>query len=286
MSCGSLSFAMFRRKLIKFLLVVIASLLYHGTSVKLRDILSLRGLRRSENVNALVRSGIQVVSTCPLFYNQSTYGTLKLVDNNQDIEVKYYLPSVFQKLRKLAGFEEDEYHNILSASKFNEIVADSKSRQAFLKSDDDRLLVKTISHRECKLLCSIAVSLTQYIEQAKCTCLNNILGLYEILCRGDVVYVLISKNIFYSPVISNSSSPNLFDIKGSLVGRCKSNISKVWKDLDLIRSPFVLDTLQSPVLLDALQKDVNFLSKHGLMDYSLLICKSCRTGHEPFISCK
>jgi len=50
-------------------------------------------------------------------------------------------------------------------------------------------------------------------------------------------------------------------------------ILKVSKDLDLIQSDMKLQLgpRSKRFVLDALQRDVGFLSRHGLMDYSLLI---------------
>lgn len=63
-----------------------------------------------------------------------------------------------------------------------------------------------------------------------------------------------------------------FDLKGSTVGRLCSPSSSVLKDLNLLSSGHVFKIgMERKNVLQTLEKDVLFLRKHRLMDYSLLV---------------
>jgi hypothetical protein len=65
----------------------------------------------------------------------------------------------------------------------------------------------------------------------------------------------------------------LYDLKGSLVGRRKSSSSAVFKDQDFLNNQewFHLSNVSKKILMDVLNRDTSFLSKHNIMDYSVLV---------------
>lgn len=200
----------------------------------------------------------------------------RIIDN---VQYKHYQPSSFRKLRQLSGFSEEQYEQILQYAEFHEISSDSKSGQTFLRSGDGKLIIKTIKKNECQTMCSIVGHLIHHIQESPRTCLNNVLGLYRVKDGNSISYLLVCRNIF-NPCfpINDSSPPKLFDLKGSLVGRFRKGNSIVLKDLDLIQSPVSFDIAETSVLLEALSRDIEFLIKFGLIDYSLLIWKGITVG--------
>eukprot|EP01034_Spumella_vulgaris_P021662 gene21662-27703_t len=63
-----------------------------------------------------------------------------------------------------------------------------------------------------------------------------------------------------------------YDLKGSTVNRLKSPTSNVCKDLDLLNSGHKLQLGRAKTsLMRVLSRDVEFLRRQGVMDYSVLV---------------
>ncbi len=132
------------------------------------------------------------------------------------------------------------------------------------------IVVKTIKHYECKNLRDILDSYATHILTSP-SCIARILGLYRIQLKGcGNIYFLVSKNV-YKQSGEGIKMTQSFDLKGSTVGRMRSPTSSVLKDQDLLNSGQRLHLGKArSVLLSTLARDVAFLSRRGLMDYSLL----------------
>ena len=152
-------------------------------------------------------------------------------------------------------------------------------------------------------------SYAAHLEQNPNSFIKGVLGLYRIKLRRNrhKLYFIAMKNIYSKPGGGGGSRGRggdlLFDLKGSTVGRAKSATSRVLKDLDLIEvvngrgnagnnmppltssldfrhynqylqqtaALLEMDGKSKGLLLGVLEQDVMFLSRFGLMDYSLLV---------------
>jgi hypothetical protein len=133
-------------------------------------------------------------------------------------------------------------------------------------------------------------------EKLKTSCLGNVLGLYKVSIYSKFGFLIshkhfiVLKNIFQPNSLMNnyfyqqppssasppllSQQPSLFyDLKGSFIGRKKSNSSLVYKDLDFLEQNqlFILGEEGKQLLLETLRHDCQFLEKSNFMDYSLLV---------------
>lgn len=110
------------------------------------------------------------------------------------------------------------------------------------------------------------------------TLLPRFLGLYKLTLPGDDpksdVRVLIMANVFGGAM----SIERRYDLKGSTHGRkaSKKECAKkapTYKDIDWVaKEPGLgLSIPNREMLLEAIRLDLDFLDKHGLMDYSLLV---------------
>eukprot|EP01039_Chlorochromonas_danica_P008272 gene8272-9121_t len=210
--------------------------------------------------------------------------------------LKIYQPSLFYQLRQHAGVSEPLYWDCLEVARLQSLSSDSKSGQAFWRSSDGHVILKTIKHYECKTLAKILKIYADHVLSDH-SCLGNLLGLYRVKAAGRrATYFLAAKNIY-----TTMPSSKRFDLKGSTVGRRKAKSSSVWKDLDLLDTISSKSPLQQPlqpqqqqeekdeddlvskqqglhlgpsakaILMHGLQRDVEFLSDLKLMDYSLLV---------------
>ena len=67
-------------------------------------------------------------------------------------ELKVYRPAVFNSIRRHAGVPDELYIQCLRMENLNCLNSDSKSGQAFWKSADDTVVLKTLKHYEVKNL--------------------------------------------------------------------------------------------------------------------------------------
>lgn len=216
--------------------------------------------------------------------------------------VKVYRPVLFQRIRSLIGMTEPSYLQCLDFEKggmFCLADSDSKSGQSFWISKNEKLVLKTIKQYECSNLQRMLDGYLSHLQECSGrSCISTVLGLYRVtLKNGRKRYFMASRNVYPVNTRSNAQHPvgslnqnsdsetqaendggsssgksAKFDLKGSTVGRSAAHTSSVMKDLDLISSgvQFPLGEVRS-TLLRVLERDVLFLRKHSLMDYSLLV---------------
>ncbi len=132
-------------------------------------------------------------------------------------QFKSYRPKLFEKLRKIEGIENNEYQNSLNSCNLSEIKSDSKSGQAFLKSNNGLIVLKTLNRHECKKLRKLLNAYALHKFTGK-SCIAGVLGLYRIKLKcGKKHYFLASRCVYPNNYIS--SKIEKFDLKGSMVGR-------------------------------------------------------------------
>ena len=222
--------------------------------------------------------------------------------------VKVYRPVLFQRIRSLIGMTEPSYLQCLDFEKEGMCCladSDSKSGQSFWISKNEKLVLKTIKQYECSNLQRMLDGYLNHLKECSGrSCISTVLGLYRVtLKNGSKRYFMASRNVypvstlskvqppvgstdekfdlqekFKSDLGSRSQKHTKFDLKGSTVGRSAAHTSSVMKDLDLISSGvlFPLGEVRS-TLLRVLERDVLFLRKHSLMDYSLLVAVEAQT---------
>ena len=185
-------------------------------------------------------------------------------------QLKVYRPAVFNNLRRHAGVSDDLYLKCLDVENLVCLSSDSKSGQAFWKTNDETLVLKTLKHYE-------AINLLRVLDKyaahtlGDISCIATVVGLYRVKLRnGGKKYFIVCKNVYPR---NTWHVTGRYDLKGSTVGRLASPTSSVKKDLDLLASGAKL-SLGGPsrdTVLHALQRDVNFLRCQRFMDYSLLV---------------
>jgi Phosphatidylinositol-4-phosphate 5-Kinase len=179
--------------------------------------------------------------------------------------VKAYQPSLFVHLRKHAGISEDLFVKCMDPDYLACLSSDSKSGQAFWKSIDGSIVVKTIKHYECKNLQRVLQEYTSHMlgvddaGRAIPSCISSVIGLYRVKTRNGIKkYFMINKNVY--PTSESTSKHRVmrkYDLKGSTIGRKAHAASSVMKDLNLIDSdyPFHLG-IGKDIVLNALARDV------------------------------
>ncbi|KAG0667932.1 1-phosphatidylinositol-3-phosphate 5-kinase [Maudiozyma exigua] len=159
-----------------------------------------------------------------------------------------------------------------------------KSGSGFLKTLDDRFVIKELSHSELDAFIKFAPSYFEYMAQAMFhdlpTALAKVFGFYQIQVKSSLsgsksykMDVIIMENLFYEKKTSR-----IFDLKGSMRNRHVEQTGKeneVLLDENMVEyiyeSPIHVREYDKKLLRASLWNDTLFLAKMNVMDYSLVV---------------
>ncbi|XP_036389555.1 phosphatidylinositol 5-phosphate 4-kinase type-2 gamma [Megalops cyprinoides] len=187
---------------------------------------------------------------------------------------KEYCPQVFRNLRERFGIEDLDYQASLARSPPVK-GGEGQGEGLLLTSYDRTLVVKQISSEDVENMHNILSEYHQHI--VKChgsTLLPQFLGMYRVSVENEDTYLLVMRNMFSHRLVVHRK----YDLKGSLVSREASDKEKVkelptYKDVDFrnnMQKVYVSED-QKEKILEKLNRDVEFLVKLKIMDYSLLL---------------
>jgi hypothetical protein len=210
-----------------------------------------------------------------------------------------YAPLVFRKLREeLAGITEEDYMRSVgpeqllgnmvlgSLSSLAELTTEGKGGAFFYYTADGRFMIKTVSSKEKRLLKQMLKEYFYHLKNNKDSLILRFYGLHGLRVKRDPivfrqgkyrsdekVFFLVMGNLFNTPLEVHKR----FDLKGSWVGRSvgrhPTDPTVALKDNDFVDRG---ETVQVGPELKAhlctlIRKDVEFFSKHNILDYSLLL---------------
>ncbi|KAJ3222078.1 1-phosphatidylinositol-3-phosphate 5-kinase [Clydaea vesicula] len=187
----------------------------------------------------------------------------------------------FDALRRNCGCDETFVESLTRCQAWQ--AMGGKSGSSFLKTRDDRLVLKELSKLEMDAFLKFAPVYFEYMSQALFhelpTVLAKIFGVYRIGFKNSVtgnslkLDVLVMENLFYERKISR-----IFDLKGSIRNRhvqSTGKLNEVLMDVNLVEliyeSPLFIREHSKRLLRASVWNDTLFLSKLNVMDYSLLV---------------
>merc|ERR1711920_606805 len=210
-----------------------------------------------------------------------------------------YAPHTFQCIRECFGIDSDEYAEMFSATT-KERFSEGASGAFMFFTSDERMIVKTMSLEECNFLRKIAPFYASYLMANPQSLLTKFYGCHAISLFGKTYYFVVMENLFYN----TEDIHQRFDIKGSWEDRnakqpkiggkvhcrfcnaaytfgakrhqeCSNSMryhepNIILKDNDLL-AKIRIEPQEANRLYNQIVSDSNFLCKHGIMDYSLLI---------------
>lgn len=194
---------------------------------------------------------------------------------------KIFFSEQFDALRRKCMIPDKYIQSLSSCSSWDS--SGGKSGSAFLKTSDDRLILKELSHAEFDSFINFAPSYFEYMAQALFhdlpTVLAKIFGVYQIIIRSTQksqpikMYVLVMENLFYGREFDK-----FFDLKGSMRNRKVAETGKaneVLLDENMVEyiyeTPVFVREHSKRMLRASLYNDTLFLTKMNVMDYSLVI---------------
>ncbi|GAA5799820.1 hypothetical protein HPULCUR_005239 [Helicostylum pulchrum] len=195
---------------------------------------------------------------------------------------KIYFAEQFDMLRKSCGCDEIFISSLARCTTWD--TDGGKSGSIFLKTKDERFLIKQISKYEMDAFLGSANKYFLYMfnevfDKGIPTVLCKIFGLYRIGFYNNVsgksmkLDILVMENLFYE-----TSVKRVYDLKGSMRNRWAEKTGKdveVFLDENLVevisKTPLYMRVDTKYNLSDSLFNDTQFLLNLDVMDYSLLV---------------
>lgn len=212
---------------------------------------------------------------------KSTHLKYQFIDGCADLSCKIFYSEQFEAFRKACGVNDNFVQSLSRCVKWNS--KGGKSGSNFLKTLDNKYILKELSKSELESFVSIAPFYFKYISQSTfntlTTAIAKIFGFYQVEIRNTSngktfkMDFLIMENLFY-----NRSTTRIFDLKGSMRNRHVKQTGKeneVLLDENMIEyiyeSPVFVREHYKKLLRGSLFNDTSFLSAMDVMDYSLVI---------------
>jgi hypothetical protein len=150
-----------------------------------------------------------------------------------------------------------------------------KSGAKLYLSVDKMYVIKTMTTEEIEEMHHLLKQYHPYIvERDGKTLLPQFLGMYRLTVDNVENYMCVMRNVFSGHLKVHKK----YDLKGSTVDREASEKEKLKKEPTLKDNDFVKDGVKVTIgeeakgkLMETLSADVQFLIKHDIMDYSLLL---------------
>ncbi|KAI5803877.1 hypothetical protein EDC01DRAFT_611391 [Geopyxis carbonaria] len=194
---------------------------------------------------------------------------------------KIFYAEQFDALRRNCGIDDRYVESLSRCTKWDN--KGGKSRSVFLKSQDERIVLKSLSPVETTAFVKFAPSYFQFMSEAFFhelpTVIAKMLGFYQIYIRNPTTGteirwdILVMENLFY-----DRKTTRIFDLKGSMRNRytqATGDQNEVLLDENMVEfiyeSPLFVREHSKKLLRASLWNDTLFLSKHHVMDYSLMI---------------
>ncbi|KAF9970864.1 1-phosphatidylinositol-3-phosphate 5-kinase [Actinomortierella ambigua] len=214
-------------------------------------------------------------------FEESLLSESAFMDGSTMLYCKIFYMEQFHALRKSSGCDYSYIQSLARCMKWD--ASGGKSGSSFLKTRDDRFIMKQLSKVELEAFIKFAPHYFQYMHKAIYhklpTVLAKIFGFYRVgykngaLGRTMNMDVLIMENLFY-----DRKNLQVYDLKGSRRNRFVQPTGKeneVFLDENFIQfmseSPFFIREHAKMQLSESLANDSLFLQRFNIMDYSLLV---------------
>lgn len=186
---------------------------------------------------------------------------------------KEYLPKVFQRLRESCGIDNADYLvSLTGGPALREMPSPGASGCIFFLSEDDRFLIKSVRKEEMGIFLHFMKQYEKYVCSNPMTLLVKFYGIHRVRpWLGQNARFVVMGNV----LPTGKRMHRKYDLKGSTYKRTvgaekMKDPDATLKDLD-IDMKFEISTERYQAIMHMIVKDVHFLSKRRLIDYSLLL---------------
>lgn len=206
----------------------------------------------------------------------------QLEEGYSNILCKIFFTQQFDALREKCGVNGNYIESLARCVKWDS--TGGKSGSTFLKTLDQRFIIKELSKAELEAFVHFAPAYFEYFSQVLFHDLPSVLvkifGFYQIQVKSTLpnaksysIDILIMENLFYDRRIDR-----IFDLKGSMRNRHVEQTGKeneVLLDENMVEyiyeSPLFIKQNDKKFLKSSLWNDTLFLEKMNVMDYSLVV---------------
>ena len=213
-------------------------------------------------------------STGSHFRFQFPEGSAKLI-------CKVFFVEQFDALRRKCGVSERIVESLSRSIKWDS--KGGKTKSVFLKTLDDRFVLKSLSTIETQAFLRFAPAYFQIMSESLFHDLPSViakmLGFYQVIIKNPATgvefngFLLLLENLFYDRALSR-----IFDLKGSMRNRriqSTGEKNEVLLDENMVdfiyESPLFAREHSKKLLRASLWNDTLFLAKQNVMDYSLMV---------------
>ncbi|KAI1136048.1 hypothetical protein F5Y05DRAFT_392750 [Hypoxylon sp. FL0543] len=217
----------------------------------------------------------KLVHTTSCHYKyQVTEGTAKML-------VKIFYAEQFDALRRKCGVADRIVESLSRCLKWDS--KGGKTKSVFLKTQDDRLVMKSLSPVETAAFLKFAPAYFSLMAEALFHDLPSViakmLGFFQVVIKNPVTNteikldLLLMENLFY-----DRAPTRIFDLKGSMRNRkiqSTGEQNEVLLDENMVEyiyeSPLFAREHSKKLLRVSVWNDTLFLARQNVMDYSLMI---------------
>ena len=202
-----------------------------------------------------------------------------LVPSNK-VKILIYYPRQFEALRMSQNILLSDFIKSLALSNPWSDNTGGKSNASFIKTYDNLYVFKNLKNNEFKMFKAYAIEFFKYMfetsfEEKKKSFIAKIYGMFEVHIDSEKYYYIAMENLLFG--LDATSNLKIYDLKGSETNRyiANSKANQVLFDtnfkIDQNGEPLSLNYQDKDFLSEAIENDTEFLSKHNLIDYSLLL---------------
>ena len=231
------------------------------------------------NVNGDMKEQADVERS--LLRSTGTHLKYQFQEGSAKMACKIFFAEQFDAVRKKCGVSERIIESLSRCLKWDS--KGGKTKSVFLKTLDDRLVLKSLSQTEVQTFLSFAPAYFQIMSEALFhelpSVIAKMLGFYQIIIKNPVTgvefnwFLLVMENLFY-----DRSPTRIFDLKGSMRNRkiqSTGEENEVLLDENMVEfiyeNPLFAREHSKRLLRASVWNDTLFLARQNVMDYSLMI---------------
>lgn len=194
---------------------------------------------------------------------------------------KIFFAEQFDAMRRKCGVSEQIVESLSRCMKWDS--KGGKTKSLFLKTLDDRFVLKSLSPTETQSFLKFAPNYFQIMSEAFFhelpSVIAKMLGFYQIIIKNPVTgveynwFLLVMENLFY-----DRAPTRIFDLKGSMRNRkiqSTGERNEVLLDENMVEfiyeSPLFAREHSKKLLRSSVHNDTLFLARQNVMDYSLML---------------
>ena len=216
-----------------------------------------------------------------LLQSTGTHLRYQFQEGSAKMLCKIFYAEQFDAVRRKCGVDTRIVESLSRCLKWDS--KGGKTKSVFLKTLDDRLILKSLSQIETQSFLRFAPAYFELMGEALFhelpSVIAKMLGFYQVVIRNPVTgvdfnwYLLVMENLFY-----DRAPDRIFDLKGSMRNRriqSTGEQNEVLQDENMVEfiydSPLFTREHSKRLLGASVFNDTLFLSRQNVMDYSLMV---------------